>query len=191
MNKSEKIKRYQKQKFENYKKINGLRIRDNEAYIDLKIKDLESLKNEFSPDKKTILREEFYDYIERHASYIPLDYPLVLEIHYNSLNSEEKILLRRLIKSHFSLEMVSKEMELNAIKRKTRFFLISGIISFIALYFCYNYNFIPYVDEIVSFIASFNIWEYAELLIFEQDELNEEYILKKHLSKIRVVYNKT
>ena len=191
MNKSEEIKRYQKQKFENYKKINGLRIRDNEAYIDLKIKDLESLKNEFSPDKKTILREEFYDYIERHASYIPLDYPLVLEIHCNSLNSEEKILLRRLIKSHFSLEMVSKEMELNAIKRKTRFFLISGIISFIALYFCYNYNFIPYVDEIVSFIASFNIWEYAELLIFEQDELNEEYILKKHLSKIRVVYNKT
>ena len=191
MKKSEKLKKYQRQKFENYKKINGLRLRDNEAYIDLKIQDLNSIKNEFSPDNKIILRQELYDFIERHASYIPLEYPLVLEIHNNTFTSGEKILLRRLIKNHFSLETVTKETELNAIKRKTRFFLISGIISFLILFICYQYNFMPYIDEIVSFIASFNIWEFAELLIFEQDELHEEYILKKHLSKIRIVYNKT
>ncbi len=191
MKKSEKLKKYQRQKFENYKKINGLRLRDNEAYIDLKIQDLNSIKNEFSPDNKIILRQELYDFIERHASYIPLEYPLVLEIHNNTFTSGEKILLRRLIKNHFSLETVTKEMELNAIKRKTRFFLISGIISFLILFICYQYNLMPYIDEIVSFIASFNIWEFAELLIFEQDELHEEYILKKHLSKIRIVYNKT
>ena len=57
MKKSEKLKKYQRQKFENYKKINGLRLRDNEAYIDLKIQDLNSIKNEFSPDNKIILRQ--------------------------------------------------------------------------------------------------------------------------------------
>ena len=35
----EKLKKYQKEKFESYKKINNLKINDNEAYIEIKVKD--------------------------------------------------------------------------------------------------------------------------------------------------------
>lgn len=188
MSKTEKIKRYQRKKFENYKKIYDLKINDNEAYIDLKIKDFKSIKDEFSVDPKTVIRQELYDYIERKASFIPLDYPLVLEIHCSNLTSEEKILIRRIIKNHFSLETITKEMELKAIKRKSRFFLICGIIGFAILDLAYILDVFPYINEVISFIASFSIWEFAELLIFEQDDLNEDYIQKKHLSKIRIVY---
>lgn len=186
----EKIKKYQKEKFNNYKKINELKINDNEAYIDLKVKDLESIKDEFSTDNKLVLKKEFYESIEKSASIIPLDYPLVLEIHNQTFTSEEKIMIRRIIKNHFSLETITKEMELKAIKRKSYFFLICGILGFILLAIVYKYNLLSYLKEIISFIASFSIWEFAELLIFEQDNLKEEIIQKKHLSKIRIVYNK-
>lgn len=190
MNSSEKIKKYQKEKFNNYKKINELKINDNEAYIDLKVKDLESIKNEFSTDSKLVLKKEFYESIEKSASIIPLDYPLVLEIHNQTFTSEEKIKIRRIIKNHFSLETITKEMELKAIRRKSYFFLVCGVLGFILLAIVYKYNFLPYLKEIISFIASFSIWEFAELLIFEQDNLKEEIIQKKHLSKIRIVYKK-
>lgn len=186
----EKIKKYQKEKFNNYKKINELKINDDEAYIDLKVKDLESIKDEFSTDNKLVLKKEFYESIEKSASIIPLDYPLVLEIHNQTFTSEEKIMIRRIIKNHFSLETITKEMELKAIKRKSYFFLICGILGFILLAIVYKYNLLSYLKEIISFIASFSIWEFAELLIFEQDNLKEEIIQKKHLSKIRIVYNK-
>ena len=35
----DKLKKYQKEKFESYKKINNLKINDNEAYIEIKVKD--------------------------------------------------------------------------------------------------------------------------------------------------------
>lgn len=187
---SEKLKKYQKQKFEHYKKINDLKINDNEAYIYLNVTNLDNIKSEYSTNHQVILKKEFYETIENLASFIPLDYPLVLEIQNNIFSSEEKILVRRLIRNHFSLVTISKEMELKNIKRKSHFFLICGIIGFILLFLFYNYKIVPYLIEIVSFIASFSLWEFAESLIFEQDNLKEEIIKNKHLSKIRIVYNK-
>ncbi len=186
----EKLKKYQKQKFENYKKINNLRINDNEAYIELKVKDLNCIVSEYSTKDRITLKKEFYDAIEQKVAYMPLDYPFVLEVHNKTFTAEEKIIVRKLIKNHFNLITISKEMELKAIKRKSTFFLICGIIGFILLFLSYNFKIMSILNEIISFIASFSIWEFAELLIFEQDNLKEQIILNKQLSKIRVVYNK-
>lgn len=186
----EKLKRYQKQKFDNYKKINDLKINDNEAYIELNVKDMNSIVSEYSTRDRIVLKKDFYDAIEHRVSYIPLDYPLVLEIHNKNFTAEEKILVRKLIKNHFKLITISKEMELKAIKRKSTFFLMSGLLGFGLLAIVYNFNIVPYINELISFIASFSIWEFAELVMFEQDTLKEEIIMNKQLSKIRVVYNK-
>ncbi len=186
----EKLKKYQKEKFENYKKITELKINDNEAYIELNVKDMNSIVSEFSTTDRIVLKKDFYDAIEQKVAYMPLDYPFVLEIHNKNFTAEEKIIVRKLIKNHFNLITISKEMELKAIKRKSSFFLACGIIGFIFLFLSYYFDIMSYLKEIISFIASFSIWEFAELLIFEQDNLKEEIILNKQLSKIRVVYNK-
>lgn len=186
----EKLKKYQKEKFNNYKKITELKINDNEAYIELNVNDMSSIVSEFSTKDRIILKKEFYDIIEQKVAYMPLEYPFVLEIHNKNFSAEEKIVVRKLIKNHFSLITISKEMELKAIKRKSTFFLLCGVIGFILLFLSYNFEIMSYLKEIISFIASFSIWEFAELLIFEQDNLKEEIILNKQLSKIRVVYNK-
>jgi len=187
----EKLKKYQKEKFENFKKINELNINDNEIYIDMKVENLKSIVSEFSLPNKIKLRPEFYESIEKNASFIPLDFPLVLEIYNNNFNASEKILIRKLIKNHFSLITIVKEMELKAIKRKSYFFLICGILCFFILMLSYKLEVLIYLKEILSFIASFSIWEFAELLLFEQDDLKEEIMSYKQLAKIRIVYNKT
>ena len=47
----EKLKKYQKEKFESYKKINNLRINDNEAYIEIKVKDYMNIVNDLKSNK--------------------------------------------------------------------------------------------------------------------------------------------
>ncbi len=190
MSSKNKLKRYQKAKFENFKKINELKLNDDEAYIDLKLEDFKSIISSYSLSINPILKEDFLSFIENYASYIPLDYPLVLEIHSKKINSEERILLRKLIKNHFALVKINKEVELKALRRKSFFFLLIGIIGFVFLTINIKYNVLGFMKEILSFIASFSVWEFGELCLFEQDGLKEQILKYSHLAKIRVVYNK-
>ncbi len=186
----ERLKKYQRAKFENFKKVNDLIINDDEAYIDLKVSTFNSIKAEYSLTKAPILKQEFLDYIENSASYIPLEYPIVLEIHSDKLSSEEKIVIRKLIKNHFTLTKINKEMEMEALNRKSRFFLLIGILGFIILAIFYANVSFSIIIDIISFISSFSIWEFCELTLFEKDSLQEEVIKYTHLAKVRVIFNK-
>lgn len=184
----EKIKRYQKKKFEKYKEINDLKIADDEVYITLKIDNKDDVISKHSVKYEEVLDESFMDLITKKASYIPLDYPIVLELQYKELSSEDKILIRKLIRNYYKLEKIDKEMQLKEIERRTRFFLISGIIFFMIFIWLYNSE-LSGIMEIASFIGSFSLWEFAEILIFDQDSLKEEVIKSNYLSKIRIVFN--
>lgn len=185
----EKIKRYQKKKFQKYKEINELRIDDDEAYITLRIDDKNDVISKHSTKYNEILEESFMELITKRASYIPLDYPIVLELQYKELSSVDKILIRKLIRNYYKLEKIDKEMQLNEIRRRTRFFLISGLIFFVIFILLYNSEELSGIMEIASFIGSFSLWEFAEILIFDQDSLKEEMIKSNYLSKIRIVFN--
>ena len=190
MSSKDKLKRYQKAKFENFKKVNELKLNYDEAYIDLKLDDFKSIISTYSLSVNPILKEDFLSFIENYASYIPLDYPLVLEIHSKKISAEERILLRKLLKNHFSLMKINKEMELKALRRKSFFFLLMGVIGFALLAISINYNILGFMKEIISFIASFSVWEFGELYLFEQDDLKEQVLKYSHLAKIRIVYTK-
>lgn len=186
----EKLKKYQKKKFEQFKKINELKISDNEAHILIKINDISEIISKNSVKYNEMLELSFIELIDRKVNYMPLDYPMVLEIQNKNLSSEEKILIRKLIKNYYSLKLAEKEMDLKQLKRKINFFLIFGIIVFAIFALLYSQTDFPIITEILSFIGSFSLWESAELKIFEQDTLNEDIIKYKHLSKIRIVFDK-
>ncbi len=185
----DKLKKYQREKFEHYKKINELKINDNEAYISLKVEKYEKIISEYSLEDSPVLKPEFLEVIERRASVIPLDYPMVLEIHNKTFSSSEKIIVRKLIKNHFSLLAINKELELKRLKQKTVYLLLAGLITFIVSMLVYSIEMLVPFFEILNFISWYSIWEGGELIIFEQDDLKEQIIKYRHLSKIRVVYD--
>lgn len=187
---SETLKKYQKKKLENFKKINELKINDDEIYITLKVDKIEDITDKFCEPNSISLNEEFLNTILKKASYIPLDYPLVLEIYNKSFTSSEKIRLRKLIKNHFALEKINKEVELQFLHRKCTIFLCIGIIFFILLGIIHTLNILNILSEFISVIASFSIWESFEIFLFEGDDLKEEIIKYSHLEKIRIVFNK-
>ena len=189
----DKLKRYQKAKFENYKKVNELKINDNEAYIEMKVNGFDDIKDDYCLTDGIVLKQEFIDAILLRTNYIPLDYPLVLQIYNNTFTSSEKILVRKLIKNYFTLAKIDKDMELKKLRRKIFFFLsfaFVGLILFILTTIGELKTFQELISFIASFITSFSIWECSELIVFGEDDLKEQIIKYKHLSKIRVVFNK-
>jgi hypothetical protein len=189
----DKLKKYQKAKFESYKKVNDLKINDNEAYIEMKIDGFDDIKDDYCLTDGIVLKQDFIDAIVKRTNYIPLDYPLVLQIYNKTFTSSEKILVRKLIKNHFTLEMIDKEIELKKLRLKIYFFLSFAVLGFL-LYLLTYIGFVKTLQELISlvasFITSFSIWEISELIVFEEDEVKEEIIKYKHLSKIRIVFNK-
>lgn len=187
---TQRLKKYQKEKFEYYKKINELNINDNETYIPIRVNSMDDIISNYSVRNNEMLSEEFINILASKAAYTTLEYPIVLEILNDSFSSEEKILIRKLIKNHFSLLTIDKETELKALKRKGNFFLFIGVFFFLILFLLYDSNIFEGILEIVLFISSFSIWEWAEMIIFEHDELTEEILLNRHLAKTRVVFKK-
>lgn len=186
----EKLKKYQKEKFESYKKINNLKINDNEAYIEIKVKDYKSIISDYSLEDNPVLKQEFIDVIERRASIIPLDYPLVLEIYNNNFSSEEKIIIRKLIKNHFTFISINKEAELKRLKQKSAYLLLAGITMLIISLLIKKIEIMGLIFEILNILTWVGVWECTSLVLFDEDNIKEEIIKYKHLSKIRVVYNK-
>ena len=186
----EKLKKYQKEKFESYKKINNLKINDNEAYIEIKVKDYRSIISDYSLEDNPVLKQEFIDVIERRASIIPLDYPLVLEIYNNNFSSEEKIIIRKLIKNHFTFISINKEAELKRLKQKSAYLLLAGITMLIISLLIKKIEIMGLIFEILNILTWVGVWECTSLVLFDEDNIKEEIIKYKHLSKIRVVYNK-
>ena len=186
----EKLKKYQKEKFESYKKINNLKVNDNEAYIEIKVNDYKSIISDYSLEDNPVLKQEFIEVIERRASIIPLDYPLVLEIHNNTFSSEEKIIVRKLIKNHFTFISINKEAELKRLKQKSGYLLLTGMIMLIMSLLIENIEIMGLIFEILNILTWLGVWECGSLVLFDGDNLKEEIIKYKHLSKVRVVYNK-
>ena len=190
MSKKEKLKRYQKEKFQNYIKINDLVINNNEAYLFVKVNSLDEVISKYSISGREVISNDFAKYIEEIASYISFDYPLVLEICNDSFTPEEKILIREVIRKHFSLLTISKKTELKRIKRKSISLLFIGLIVFELMLIIYNLKSLSILKEVLIFISSFSLWQFAELILFEEDSLKEDIIKYSRISNVRVIYNK-
>ena len=184
------IQRNQRKKFKRYKELNEITTKNDEAYIFLKVKNMESILSDYSADERPTLNNDFYDLIETKASVIPLDLPLVLEIKNDNFTSSDKILIRKLIKNHFELKRVAKEVEEDTLIRKARFLLTTGILCICISFVMWNMSSLTFANEIVSVLASFSIWEFGSLMLFDYDEMKEEIVKYNHLSKIRIIYDK-
>jgi len=185
-----KLKKYQRKKFRRYKELNEITTKNDEAYIFLKVKDIESILSEYASEQRPMLKPEFYEAIENKASFIPLDVPLVLQIQNSTFTSTEKILIRKLIKNYFDLKRVEKEIIEDSLSRKARFLFTVGIIGICVLTVLWSNPTASFLTEVVSVLASFSIWEFGSLMLFDYDDVKEQIIKYNHLSKIRIIYDK-
>lgn len=184
-----KLKKYQKKKFDYYKMINDYYLVNNEAYISAKITTINDIVSKYSINKDEILNDEFVRFVNTNASYIPDNYSLVLEICNHQFSEDEKNIITKVIQNHYELELIKAEDELKTLRRKEISFLLVGILFFIIFILIYHFKFSLASEEILSFVASFSIWEFAEMRIFEEDEIKEKIVEITKLNNMKIKFN--
>lgn len=184
-----KLKKYQKRKFDKYKILNDYYIVNNEAYISVKVNSLNDIISKYSVTKDEILNEEFIRYVNINASYIPENYSLVLEICNHKFTESEKDTITKVIRIHYGLELIKVEDKLKSLRRKSRYFLYTGLVCFIAYLIIYHIQYTMIFIEFLSFVSGFSIWEFAEMRIFEEDEIKESIIESNKLSNMKIKFN--
>lgn len=185
-----KLKNYQRKKFARYKELNDIKTKNDEAYIVVAVKDVKSILSEFSSDDRPTINRDFVELIESKASFVPLETPLVLEIQTASITSSDKILVRRLVKSYFNLKKINAEVKADTLSRKARFLFTIGVLCTCVVPFIGNVSKLSLLTEMLSILASFSVWEFGSLMLFDYDDVKEELVKYNHLSKIRIIYDK-
>jgi hypothetical protein len=95
------------------------------------------------------------------------------------------------IHKYFKLKEINIASELEANKAKSKTFTIIGVIAFIILFALelLMENEVVF-SEILSFIASFTVWEGIELILFEQDDIKETHAKYKNMANSKIVFDK-
>ena len=127
-------------------------------------------------------------YLETNSSYIPDEYPLVLEICNHHFSDLDKEIIKKVIRNHYGIMLINKNEELKANKRKGNYLILFGLLSLI-IYGCLAYtNKLMVIKEIFSLIFCFSIWEATDIVIFNNDQIKEEICNLQNLSEIRIIF---
>ena len=187
-NKVRKLKKYQTKKFDYYKTLNEYYIDKGEAYISVNVYSIDDIISLYSVKNDEVLNYEFMRYLETNSSYIPNEYPLVLEICNHHFNDEDKEIIRKVIRNHYSINLINKNEELKASQRKGKYLILFGLLSLLI------YGLLVYMDkliimrEIFSLIFCFTVWEATDIVIFNNDEIKEEICDLQNLSEIKIIF---
>lgn len=139
----------------------------------------------YSDPNNPELSEDFINYIENQAYYIPVDYPLQVTLH-----SSEKIdtdAIENKIKEHYWKQLSDKEDDLKNNKIISTVLFILGTV-LLSAYFLIAY--LPQTsdifNEILSIAGSFTIWEAIDYLILNRNAIKIEKLNTAQLALIKI-----
>lgn len=190
-NSDDKLKKYQQQKFDDYKEFTNLDLRDNDVIISLKADSVYDILSEYSVKDNLGLNPAFIDFLSNQIDYIPIEYDITLNIQTINLTRREKEMIAESIHKYYKLKEINITSELEANKAKSKAFTIVGVIAFVILFTLelLMENEVVF-SEILSFIASFTVWEGIELILFEQDDIKETHAKYKNMANSKIVFDK-
>ncbi len=183
-----KLKKYQTKKFDYYKTLNEYYIENGDAYISMKVYTIDDIISKYSTKNDEVLNYEFMRYLETNASYIPDEYSLVLEICNHHFSEEEKEIIQKVIRNHYSISLINKKEELKTYQRKGFYLLMTGLVSLLIYAILAYTNHLIILSEIFSLIFCFAMWEATDITIFDNDSIKEEIVELQNLSEIRIIF---
>ncbi|MBR2546489.1 MAG: hypothetical protein IKE93_10040, partial [Erysipelotrichaceae bacterium] len=83
-------KSFRKMKIDYYRYVKDFYLEDGLAYISCNVNDYNDIINPYSVEGYEWLNESFARFVESNAEYIPVEYPIVLEICGKNFSDQQK-----------------------------------------------------------------------------------------------------
>lgn len=184
-----RLKKYRHAQFDYSKYVKEFYVEDGNAYISCKVNSIDDIISSYSIKGYEWINKDFADYLEENAYYIPVEYPVIIEICGHHFEPGEQELIRRVIKDYFGLKLGDKNIDLDINSEKSSLLLLFGIFSLGLVIFLSMYNVISLMMEIGFISLWFFLWEWADLAIIDRYDLLSDKIDAGQLASVKVIFN--
>jgi len=182
------LAKFNKSKFNYNEFVRDFYLENNKAYISVKVNDYHEIISKFSIKDYEWLSDEFANYIQENAYYIPITYDIILEI-CGKFKKEEKVIITRTIKTYFGVKLGDAQIDLNINRKKTLTLLLFGFISLIIFLFLTIYIVDFKFIEPISILLWFLLWEVLDNFFLERSKLKEKKLEAAQLADMTVIFN--
>lgn len=165
------IKKFKKKKFNYNKFVKDFYIENGKAHIYAKVDSYEDIISKFSVREYEVLNRKFSNYLEELTYYIPVEYPVVLEISGCNFTEEEETIIEETIKDHFGLKLSDAEMDLKDNRRSSLVLLIASLVTLAFLYVLFRTDVGAVFMEAYLVIVWFFLWTYSDFEFIERPKL--------------------
>jgi hypothetical protein len=183
------IKKFKSANFDYAKYVREFFVEDGKAYVSVKVDSIDDIISEYSIKDYEWLNSDFVSYIEENAYYIPVHYPIVIEIFGYEFTESEKIMITKVIKDYFGLKLGERIIELKMNKRKAITLLLFGLVTLVISFILSSFDRISMLFELVLIIAWFSIWEFVDYGWLEGQQMKKDKLEAGQLASVEVKFS--
>lgn len=183
------IKQFQKANFDFAKYVKEFYVEDGKAYISVKIDSIDEIISDYSIEGYEWLNSDFAAYVEENTYYIPVHYPIVIDIYGCNFTDQEQKMITEVIRDYFGLKLGDKILELKQNRKKAMMLLLFGVFTFATSFLLSSINQISMLFEILVIITWFAIWEFISYVWFEREQMKKDKVEAGQLASMEVKFN--
>ena len=181
-------KSFRKMKIDYYRYVKDFYLEDGLAYISCNVRDYYDIIDIYSVEGYEWLNESFARFIETNAEYIPVEYPIVLEICGKAFTEQQKEVIDETIHDYYELKLGDKQIDLQNNTSQIITFLAVGVIATLIMMAMQVWKADSFVNEMIVILVWFFIWELCGMIFFDRNDLKEEKMAAAQLASIAVRY---
>lgn len=187
--KKKNIKRFQKANFDFAKYVKDFYLEDGKAYISVKVDSIDEIISDYSIEGYEWLNSDFASYVEENTYYIPVHYPIVIDIYGCNFNDLEQEMISKVIKDYFGLKLGDKILELKQNRNKATMLLVFGMFSLLVSLLVSSFDDTSMLFQITVIVSWFAIWEFVSYIWFEREQMKRDKLEAGQLASMSVKFN--
>ena len=177
--------RFKNKKVDISRYIKDYYVENNLAYISVNVNSYEDIISKYSVVGYEDLNQEFVDYIEENAEYIPLEYPIVLEITGTRFSKERQKTIIEAISDYYNMKLGETQEELSSNSRFSLLLLVLAVIS-VLLYLRFSMG--QFFSTALELGIWFFVWTFADIFWLERNEIKERKTDYAQLFSMKVIF---
>ena len=181
-------KSFKKMKVDYYRYVKDFYLEDGLAYISCNVSDYYDVIDKYSVEGYEWLNESFARFVETNAEYIPVEYPIVLEICGQKFSDEQKAVINETIHDYYELKLGDKQIDLQNNTTQIIIFLAIGVAATLIMLATQMWSADSFVNDMIVILVWFFIWELCGMIFFDRNDLKEEKMAAAQLASIAVRY---
>ena len=182
------LRQLKRKKIEGEKYVKDFYLENDLAFISCNVKKFNDIIDPFSTKDYEWPNKDFLHFVESNAQYIPIEYPIVLEINGKTFSEEEKKIIREAIHDYYALKMGDAQLEISANRRKSLTLLVTGLLVSVAVQLVRKVTSgLPLREAIVMLFWLF-LWEGIDCLILDGKNLKNKKTEAAQMANITITF---